>query len=156
MSKFLKIGVASFALVVASTIAASAESFTFSGSGKTMNQVMASSGGTNIGGSYATSTTNTTYASGRKSTSQNDCMQWTAQPGSMFTTQGVCTADAGDGKFSVIFSCQADADGKGGDCWGRLTGMSGAYENKLGMVSWHSTNGDNNMTVTYEGTGMWN
>ncbi len=92
MSKILKVGIASLALALVST-AASAESFTFSGSGKSGDQVMVMADGHVSGGGYATNTSEAVMASGKKLASKGACEQWTTDPGSIFSSQGVCTAE---------------------------------------------------------------
>jgi hypothetical protein len=154
----MKLIASSVAILVASTLAAHAESFTFSGSAKITNEVGGPvAGGKPVGASFSDGSSKTVYASGKKANSTHQCAAWSASPMSIFSGEGMCVVTEGDGKFSVAFSCQ-NMDDKGllTDCWGRLTGMTGSHMNKTGTASWRGTRSADGKSISSAGTGSWN
>lgn len=148
----------SLALVLASTVAANAESFTFTGTSQNTNQVGGPvAGGKPVGATFSTGDNQATWASGKKTSSKSRCAVWSAPPASMFTSTGICEVDEGGNKFSVAFSCQAmDPKNTIADCWGRLTGVSGSYQNKTGTASWRGVQSADGKTANISGSGAWN
>ncbi len=145
-------------LLCASAITAQADSFTFSGTGQITDQVMVPVAGSTapVGGAHGTSTFTAMFSSGRSLKAKAECAQWTAQPGSMFSGEGACSDTDSDGTWSTAFSCAGDLKSGSGDCWGRLTGITGKYVNKVGTVVWHSTSSNDGKDLSFSGTGMWN
>jgi len=142
-------------LLCASAICAHAQSFTFSGTGQVVNQVMPVMDGRPTGAVYSTSAGSTTMG-GKKMAAKSQCMQWTTPPGGLITGEGVCTASDTMGAFSVAFQCQGDVKANSADCWARIVGTGGGYANKMGTASWHSVNTADLKSLTYSGTGQWN
>jgi len=153
----LKIIVAAAALLCASAIVAHADTFTISGTGQIQNQVTATgTDGKPIGALYGTSTGQQTYASGMRTPLKGQCVQWSAAPGTGFTTDGICMGSDSMGTYSLVFGCLGDAKGAVADCWGGLQGTGGGYANKTGTESWHSTLSADQKTISFNGVGMWN
>jgi len=154
----MKLIATSLALFAASTLAAHADSFTFTGTAQITSEVGGPvAGGKPVGAAFSSGGTSVKYASGKTSTSKSQCASWSATAGSAFTSQGICMADEGASQFSVAFSCQAmDAAGAVSDCWGRLTGMTGTYANKTGMASWRGIRSADKKSIVSTGTGSWN
>jgi hypothetical protein len=151
----MKTVLASIVVLLASTSIANAESFTFASTATTTDRVGGPvAGGKPVGASMSSGESNVTYASGKKSTSKTHCANWSAPPGQLFTSTGFCTGEEGADKYTVAFSCQGDE--KGGDCWGRLTGTGGAFQNKTGTVTWHGTQNADGKGGTATGQGAWN
>ena len=143
------------ALLCVSAIGANAQSFTFSGTGQVVNQVMPVMDGRPTGGVYSTGA-GTTVMGGKKLAAESQCMQWTLAPGGLMTGEGVCTVSDTMGTFNVGFQCQGDAKTNSADCWARVTGSGGGYANKLGTASWHSADSADHKSLTYAGAGQWN
>jgi len=154
----IKILASTVAVLLASTTVASAESFTFTSTATIANQVGGPvAGGKPVGASFSNGESDTTFASGKKAKSKLQCANWSAQPGQLFTSIGFCTADDGTSKYTVAFSCQAtDEKNTASDCWGRLTGVSGAYQGKVGTASWHGAQNADGKSGTATGQGAWN
>lgn len=153
----MKILAMSIAALAASIGAAQADSFTFSGTSKTLDQVGGMvAGGETIGAQFFSGQNNVT-GSGKTWVAKFTCATWTAEPASGFSARGMCNVNEGTAdKFTVAFSCQALDKSGASDCWGRLTGSAGKYVGKVGEASWHGTQSADHMTGTSSGTGMWN
>ena len=152
---YISAGVVSAACLLGS--AAGAETFTMAGTGRVTDQVMVPGGGAApIGALVATSTTKVTMASGKALAGKGHCASWTTDPGSLFTVQGACAGTDDSGTYSVVYSCQTDAKANADDCWGRLTGVGGAYAGKTGTMSWRLMRNADGQTSAFTGAGVWN
>jgi len=146
----MKILLLTTTLVCATAVVANAETFTVTGTSQIVNQVTAMNGGRASFGAYVTGTGETVFAAGKKSTVKFSCMQWSAAPGSNFSSEGVCNNEDSGGAYSILFSCETS------DCWGKLVGTSAGYANKTGTASWHTTGDPKQKTSTFSVTGQWN
>lgn len=145
------------AALLASTSLASAEAFTFTSKGAVTNAVAAPGpGGTPTGASFATTESETTWASGKKSNAKGNCATWSAPPGGALTLNGACTLTDADGGYAASFAC-APMDKKNtvAHCWGGLTGTSGKHQGKSGTVSWRTTLAADGKSNTAVGSGQW-
>lgn len=145
--------------LLASTVVANAETFTFTGK-NTPGQQIAGPGpmGKPVIAGTSKGETEITWASGKKTKSTNDCMAWSAPPGSGFTVQGICSSTDSDGsKSSLIFSCLSlNEKNTASDCWGRLTGLSGSLQGKTSTASWRGTQNADGKGSTVVGAGVQN
>ncbi|HEY2662237.1 MAG TPA: hypothetical protein VGI79_21150 [Caulobacteraceae bacterium] len=149
----------SILLLGASAATANAETFTFTSSAQTTNLlVVPVAGGNPVISQFSTGTSATTYASGKKSTTTNNCAGWSAAPGSPFTATGICIfTEANGDKASIQWSCIAtNKEQTAANCWGGLTGMAGARENKTGTITWHQWPNADGKTGAASGAGLWN
>jgi len=157
MNKLAGLGVASAALALVFVTGAKAESFTFSGTSKTDDQVTTTMEGRPAGGTIGSSVGTTTMASGKVLHAKSHCANWTTEPGGFMTTTGVCTGSDETGAWTIGFSCQTDFKANTSDCWGKIYGAdSGGYAKKTGEVAWHSAPSADKKSGMYSGTGMWN
>jgi hypothetical protein len=154
----MKLIAATAIALLASTSIANAESYSFTSTATTVNQVGGPvAGGKPVGAGFSTGESTLTSASGKKSTSKLQCATWSAPPSGQFTTMGFCNGEEGASKYTVAFSCAAMNDkNTAADCWGRLTGISGTYANKTGTASWRATQGADGKSGTATGAGVWN
>ena len=145
------------AALLATTAVASAEAFTFKGTGTLTSQVGAPGpGGGPIGTSMATVENETTWASGKKTTNKGTCGTWSAPPGGGITNNGACMLSGPDGAFSVSFACASLNDKNTvANCWGGLTGTSGTLKDKSGTASWRVTQSADGKSTTTVGSGNW-
>jgi hypothetical protein len=145
------------AALLATTAVASAEAFTFTSKGTMTNQVGAPGpGGRPVGASFATVESETTWASGKKSTSKGNCASWSAPPGGGITNNGACMLSGPDGDFSSAFACASLNDKNTlANCWGTVTGTSGSLKGKSGTVSWRVTQSADGKSTTSIGSGQW-
>ena len=146
MKRFL----AALALVCA-PVAAQAETFTFRTTSTPIDRVMwPASTGLPVGASIFNSTSVTTYADGKVSTTKGKCTNWGTPPGSQFFLAGACTyGDASGELYTVQFNCQTTGKPQESDCWGRLTGVGGAFKGRTGLIAFHSGGKGG-------GAGLWN
>ncbi|MEQ1867657.1 MAG: hypothetical protein ABL996_23790 [Micropepsaceae bacterium] len=145
------------AALLASTAVASAEAFTFTSTGTVTNQVGAPGpGGRPIGATFSNIESQTTWASGKKSSSKGTCGAWSAPPGGGITTSGACSLTGPDGNFSASFACASLNDKNTmANCWGSLTGTSGMFQGKGGTISWRATQSADGKSNTSVGSGQW-
>lgn len=147
------------AALLASTAVASAETFTFTGKSTPGQQIAGPGpGGKPMVAGTSKGETELTWASGKKTKSTNDCIAWSAAPGSGFSIQGICAATDADGaKSSLVFSCISLNDkNTASDCWGRLTGLSGSLQGKTSTASWRGTQNADGKGSTIVGAGVQN
>jgi hypothetical protein len=146
-----------FVLLLGSTAIAHAENFTFTSKGTSIAQVGGPGpAGKPVAAGHSKTETEITWASGSKTTSKGECMGWSAPPTSGFSNQGMCTATDSDGSKSFLqFTCVAVTE-KTADCWGRLTGLSGKWQGKLGTASWRSTQNPDGKGGSSVGAGTLN
>jgi hypothetical protein len=158
MGHQMKIIFASLLLIGVSTVAANAETFTFTSTSHTVNVIAAPvAGGSTVGATFGTGKSATVYASGKKTSTTNECASWSTPPGSQFQVSGICVYTEGkDDKASLAFTCANGKSNTSGDCWGSLTGMAGRYTGKTGTISWHQSSPDGGKSGMAAGTGMWN
>lgn len=147
----------SVAALLASTAIASAESFTFTSTGQVTNQVGATGPmGRPVGTTISTIESKVTWASGKKTTAKGTCGTWSAPPGGGITNNGACTLADEDGAFSAFFACASlDEKNTMANCWGQLSGTSGAYQGKSGTVSWRATQSADGKSNSAIGSGQW-
>ena len=153
----MKLILISAAALLASTAMANAEAFTFTSTGTLTNQVGAPGPmGRPVGASFANVESQTTWASGKKTTSKGTCATWTAPPGGGITTNGACILNESDGGFAASFAC-ASLDDKNttANCWGAITGASGKYKGLGGTISWRAKLSADGKTNSAVGTGQW-
>ena len=145
------------AALLATTAVASAEAFTFTSTGTLTSQVGAPGpGGRPQGTSMATVESQTTWASGKKSTSKGTCGTWSAPPGGGITNNGACMLSGSDGDFSVAFACASMNDKNTvANCWAGLTGTAGGFKGKSGTASWRVTQSADGKSSTSTGSGQW-
>jgi hypothetical protein len=138
---------------------ASAENFTITGKGTNVSQIGGPGPmGKPIVAGVSKNETEVTWASGKKTTSKGDCMAWSAPPTSGFTAQGICSSADNEGsKTFLVFSCLSLNDkNTASDCWGRLTGLSGAWQGKTATASWRGTQNADGKGGTAVGAGTMN
>jgi hypothetical protein len=116
MRSICKLGMTAAALALMST-AANAERYTISGKSAVRDQVMIQVGHRQDGAAYSTGNFTVTWASGKKTAGTAECMTWTAPPGSIFSTNAVCSATPDEGTVSLHSSCQKDTKTNTQDCW---------------------------------------
>ena len=136
-----------------------AESFTFTSTSTLGDMVVApNAGGPPIVAAFVTGTSATTFASGNKGTNTFSCASWTADKTSVFKTYGACTfTDQTGAKASIVSGCDyTNKEQTAQDCWGALTGLTGAAAGKTGTISWHAVNNADGKTGSSAGTGQWN
>jgi hypothetical protein len=146
------------AAFLAATAAAHAEPFSFTGTGQVTNEVQAvGPQGRPVGASFATTESQTRWASGKKSSSKGTCANWTVPPSGGITSNGACVlTDSDGGMFSLSFACAAaDAKNTMANCWGGMTGTSGAYQGKTGTISWRIKVGADGKSSMSAGSGQW-
>lgn len=126
--------VACLAALLGATAAAAADNFTFETALKLIDGVRVPLTGSPFQGSRVFSFSNAvTFADGRKAASSGKCSSWTAAPGSMFTSTGVCAVPEA---YTLRYSCSAALDKSGeSDCWGLLEYISEAGKGHTGVVA---------------------
>jgi hypothetical protein len=147
------------ALLLGATGVANAENFTVTGKNTSVARVGGPGPmGKPVGAGHGTSEAEVIWASGAKSTWKGDCMGWTAPPTSGFSSQGVCSWTDSDGsKIFMLSSCiSLNEKNTSTDCWGRLTGLSGKWEGKVGTASWRGTQNPDGNGGTVAGAGTRN
>jgi hypothetical protein len=157
MNRILKIGVASIAFGLIAT-AASAASFTFTGTLTSTDSLMVNTGEpTPIVAGFSTGASSAVYSTGEKRTSKSTCAAWTVPPGTPFTSNGICTFTESNGdQSSIIFGCFDDNKTGASDCWGGLRGISGGTTGQTGTIVWHQVRSTDGKTGNVNGTGQWN
>ena len=122
------------AAMLGATAAGAAENFTFESALKLIDGVRVPLTGSPFQGARVFSfSTNVTFANGRKAASSGKCSSWTAAPGSMFISTGVCAVPEA---YTLRFSCSAAADKSGeSDCWGALDFLGEAGKGHTGVVA---------------------
>lgn len=148
----------SLAALLASTAVAHAESFSFNGGGQLTNQVFAMGPqGRPVGATFATTESQTTWASGKRSSTKGTCANWSVPPSAGMTSNGACAlTDSDGGTFSISFACAAlDPKNTVANCWGAMTGSAGKYQGKAGTISWRSQLGPDGKSNTSVGSGQW-
>lgn len=146
-------------LASASTLAANAESFTFTSTSTVQNAVVAlGSDGKPVTAVFIAGQSKAAYASGKATTNSFTCANWSATPGSIFDSYGACTfSEPGGDNASMIVGCDySNKDQTEGDCWAALNGLDGPHKGKTGTMSWHNKNNMAAKTGTAAGTGQWN
>jgi hypothetical protein len=147
--------VAIAALAAFAPLAAHAESFTFTTQGKVTDMVLlpaATPAGRPEGAEVFTATTQTTYPDGQKVQSSGKCATWVLPEGSQFGSNGVCAySDANGPLYKTEYSCDVPQKDVGANCWGRLTGLGGAWKGRTGTFALF-----NKPDGTSSGTGQWN
>ena len=120
--------------MLGATAAGAAENFTFESALKLIDGVRVPLTGSPFQGARVFTVSNTvTFASGRKAASSGKCSSWTAAPGSMFISTGVCAVPEA---YTLRFSCSAAADKSGeSDCWGALEYPGDAGNGHSGVVA---------------------
>jgi len=144
-------------LCVMPSVANGAETFTFVARTQITNRVVAPvTGSKTIIAQFSSGQIEVTYPT-RKVLSKSECATWPAPPGGLFTSSGACVVvDSDNSQYTVVVSCRlVDDKVTINDCFGQLTGVSGAYQGKSGTVSWRSTVGADNISLTSIGTGQW-
>lgn len=146
------------AILVASTAAAQAETFSFSSTGRVNKNI----GGPMVGGPPAlvgisTEAGQTTWASGATVTTQSTCANWTSAPGAQFPYSGVCDIDLSNGDIDrMAFGCKAlGPDASEANCWGSLSGLSGSRAGRIGTVSFHIWGFSKSPSLRTAGAGWW-
>lgn len=142
-----------------SAAAASAETYTFTGSSQTGMQIASPGpGGKPVAGVTAKIQTNVVWASGAKETSTGDCVGWSAPPGTAATNLGVCNSTSGNGdKTALFFTCIAtNEQNTESDCWGRVVYLSGKNKGKSSTTSWHGKQNADGKGGTAVGAGYMN
>lgn len=122
------------AMLLGATAASAAENFTFESALKLIDGVRVPLTGSPFQGARVFSISNTTtFAAGRKATTNGKCSSWTAPAGSMFISTGVCAVpDA----YTLRYSCSAAVDKSGeSDCWGLLEFIGEAGKGRTGVVA---------------------
>ena len=122
------------AMLLGATTASAAENFTFETTLKLIDGVRVPLTGSPFQGARVFSISNTTtFAAGRKATTNGKCSSWTAPAGSMFISTGVCAVpDA----YTLRYSCSAAVDKSGeSDCWGLLEFIGEAGKGRTGVVA---------------------
>lgn len=134
------------------------DTFAFTGALQAQSRVGgADSSGVVAGATFSTGRFDMSYSAGKVDASKAYCALWSAQPQSSFTSHGACNVNGSDGEFIISFSCQAvEKHASVLDCWGRLTGVSGRYRKRTGLVSWRNTERAPAKTIAMSGTGGWN
>ena len=125
---------ACLAALLGATAAAAAENFTFESALKLIDGVRVPLTGSPFQGSRVFSfSTTVTAADGRKIASSGKCSSWTAAPGSMFTSTGVCAVpDA----YTLRYSCSAALDKSGeSDCWGLVEFIGEGDKGRTGVIA---------------------
>jgi len=138
-------------------LANAAETFTFVARTEITNRIVAPvTGSKTIIAQFSSGRIEVTYP-GRKVLSKSECATWPAPPGGLFTSNGACVVvDNDSSQYTVVVSCRVVDDKiTVNDCFGQLTGVSGAYKGKTGTVTWRSTVAEDNKTLTSVGTGQW-
>jgi hypothetical protein len=156
----MKLILASAMMLCASSLAAYADSFSFSSTSHTVNQLsaMVPGGGKPVLAAFSNGSATNTYASGKQTKSTSTCAFWTAEPGSQFTFVGACnvTEEGGD-QSSIAASCAAANNAQTeGDCWGVMMGTSGSHKGKSGTITWHQKAGADDKSGMAWGVGQWN
>lgn len=135
--------------------AAQAETFTFVNTSSNPDQVMlpaSTAGGRPSGVGLNHTTSAATFADGKKTEVGGRCSSWILPPGNQFGSNGVCDfRDASGPLYQSRFTCAAPTPGgKGVDCWGTLTGVGGAWKDRSGAFTAHTT------PTGATGEGHWN
>jgi hypothetical protein len=154
----MRFAVATTILMFAAAGAASAETFSFKSTSKTVNSIQIATGASSsMGAGFSEGSSQATYGSGLKATNTFNCAVWSALAGSRFTDEGVCAFTEGtEDKATIEFSCVSDQKAGAGDCWGALRGVAGRFTGKTGTISWHQTNSADGKTASSIGAGLWN
>ncbi len=155
----MKTLVLSIILAGVSVGTASAETFTFTSKSTVANQIVApTTGGPPVAAVFISGTSETIFASGKKGSNIFNCAQWSSTPGFVFMTVGACTfVDQNGDKASIISGCDfTNKDQSQQNCWGGLTGLTGAVAGKSGTISWHATNNADGKSGSSAGVGQWN
>jgi hypothetical protein len=145
-------------LLGGSALAANAESFTFTGSGTTINAMSVTApDGSAVVAAFNSGKAQLTYASGKTVTSTSTCEQHsTPPPVGVFQQMGECNLTDPTGNSSILFGCNPSKDKAAANCVGGLWGTAGAYAGKSGTLSWHATSSADGKSATFTGTGQWN
>ena len=137
-------------LLVALPAAVHAETFTFKSTSKLISNLIVpaqTAGGKPSGGGMSTITTDATYADGKKLTSTGQCVQWILPPGDQFGSTTMCKySDASGDLYLARTTCENP--GPTSACWGKLTGLGGAFKGRTGAYSLPNAQGG-------VGTGFW-
>lgn len=129
-----------------------AEKFTFTATGQDAGGAWIKLDGQNIGATASTVASVAVGADGKRQSSNGRCQSWTSDANSSHTLETVCNYTTSDGTYATISWCPKDM-AKG--CSGRLVGVSGAYENRMGTFSVLPKQGANSETDDYSGSGEW-
>ncbi len=82
---------------------------------------------------------------------QASCVAWSEPPESEFDIRYICDYKSGAGNWSQIAYCDIEpSESQGANCWGKLVGKTGRYNNKIGSITTFIIN--NGAT----GIGYWN
>ena len=142
-------GTIAFVLLTSASIVR-AQSFTFVT--KASPPAMRVGGTTATGqpyGATATSSTRETMMAGKKKTGTQNCITMTQSPNNkVFDSHAMCLVTEADGTYNSVLGCSSVGQGTTA-CWGRMTGQTGVYANRTGVVS--STGMDGVRT----GSGQW-
>jgi hypothetical protein len=154
--QIVKFALASAMLLCASSLAAHADSFTFTSTSHTVNSLTVSDGGKPVVAAFSSGSAAIVSANGSKANNTSNCAFWTAEPGSQFTYEGACTTTEPNGnQSSIVASCVGSTGPQiEADCWGGMTGLAGTYKGKTGTISWHQK-GDGQSSKAW-GVGQWN
>ncbi len=131
--------------------ASEAETFTFVNTSKPIGgvQIPATGAGSRpTGGQVFTIATQTTFASGRKTSSSATCAQWILPPGDAFGSRTICKAQDAAGAESYTSQTTCESPGPTSVCWGKLNGVGGEFKGKTGGFTFR--NGPASV-----GTGYW-
>lgn len=145
-----------FAALVASPTIAHAETFTFTSTAKTIDQVYMpgpTAESRAMGATIFSSATKTLASDGKVYSTQGKCSSWVLPTGSPFGINGVCQfADATGPLYEIAYTCELPTSSAPSiDCWGKLIGLGGAWKGRTGTTSWRS-----NQDGTNQGSGQWN
>ncbi|MGH7735427.1 MAG: hypothetical protein ACREOE_17475 [Gemmatimonadales bacterium] len=147
-------------LLAASSVAANAETFTFTSDNTVSNQVVApvAGGDKPVAAAFFSGSSHVVYSSGRAATNAFRCANWSAAPGGVFDADAACTfEEPGGDSASIVAGCSfTNKDRTESDCWGAMDGLGGAWKGKTGTISWHAKNSADGTSGAANGTGQWN
>ena len=154
----MKLAITSAFLLCAMVGTAAADTFTFESTSTTSKMINVATGASTAAfANFIEGQSQVKYASGKTTTTKNECAAWSTPPGDQFTTSGVCKFSEGaNNEATITYTCLADMKTGVGDCWGGLRGVSGSRAGKFGTISWHQTQSPDSATGVAVGTGMWN
>lgn len=150
----MKIGILSLIIATLFFVAdAQAQIFTFKG--KTDQLTTVGGVGPNASdyvGAKWTGTSKFKVIGGEEGESKYDCAGMGQPPdNNIFERHGACTVTNDDGIYNMVVGCYPlNEDGSEQACLGGMTGISGAYEGRQGVMSF-TTKGN-----TSVGSGHWN
>ena len=143
----------------AAVFSAHAESFTATTTSTiTSSNTFQAGMGTPVRSVALSVTGQTVWAGGGTTTNKGTCMLWTAPPGSIFQTNGVCNYTESNGDTaSLLAGCDyTNKDMTESNCWAGLTASAGPHAGKTGTISWHAKPSADGKSGTSQNVGQWN